>query len=63
MARKPKFHVDLNFWTFIYVSVCSGFYMYSQSIRNFNIKDWPQYFVPALFFVSEDSWLQAALLI
>jgi len=21
MARKPKFHVDLNFWTFIYVSV------------------------------------------
>jgi hypothetical protein len=36
---------------------------YSQYIRNFNIKDLPQYVVPALFFVSEDCWLQAALFI
>jgi hypothetical protein len=32
MARKPKFHVDLNFWTFIYVSVVLINSMYSQCI-------------------------------
>ena len=37
MARTPKFYVDLNFWTFIYVSVLSPFSMYSQCIGTFMI--------------------------
>jgi hypothetical protein len=53
----------LNYGDYIYLSVVLQNCGYSQSIRNFNIKDWPQYFVPALFFVSEDCWLQAALFI
>ena len=32
MISKPEFHVDFNFWTFIYVSQGLVFYMYFQHI-------------------------------
>jgi len=45
MARKPKFHLDLNFWTFIYVSVIWPFCMYSIYLQLDDLISEPNKFV------------------